>query len=547
MNHERPAPHTGRYAMHKYWSKKPHNLVAHDIQRFSGVGDIVLDAFCGSGVTIIESVRLRRRAIGIDINPVAVLMTRMGLQHTDLRALDTALETLRSAVAGPIAQHYRTVCPRCGHPQATVTHTIWNAHQPIELWVACDACRTRKWVKTPSEQDRAAALAPGSGAIAWYPTCELIPNSRVGVKPGDRVCDLFTPRALAGLSLLLQAIRRIEDPTIRSAMEFCFSATLPQASKMVFVIRQRGKMRHAGDSQPAPAPGQAEVGSWVMGYWVPAEHFEVHVWRCFEHRFRRMLRGKEEINRIIPTSAHPCESFEALSRGEAGYLVGVGTATNLPLPDEAVDYVFTDPPHGNRVPYLELSLMWNAWLGFESDWEQEVVISDARSRGKHMVDYQRRLVAAFQEYWRVLKPEKYLSVVFHSLDDATWLLMLNTLRTVGFALVALRPLDYSNGSVAQDTRRHALKTDMVITCQKPTTPTENHWPVVFHCSQEDLEALVRECLSRLNGTAATSDVVNAVLIQGISTGMMFKISHIVAMLERLGTFHQGHWYHPDGR
>ncbi len=549
MNDEQPAPYTGRYAIHKYWSKKPHNLVAHDIQRFTGVGDVVLDAFCGSGVTITESVRLRRRAIGIDLNPVAVLMTEMGLQHTDLRALHAALETLRSTVADPIAQPYRTVCPRCGDTQATATHTIWSAREPAELWVACAACQTRKSIKTPSAADRAAALAPPLPGTAWYPTCELIPNSRVGVRPGDRVCDLFTPRALVGLSLLLQAIRQIEDPAIRRVMECCFSATLPQASKMVFVIRRRGRMRRSHQPAPAPgrepAPGQAEVGSWIMGYWVPAEHFEVHVWRCFEQRFRRMVRGKEEINRVIPPGARPCASFESLRQMEEGYLVRTGSATSLPLPDQVVDYVFTDPPHGNRVPYLELSLMWNAWLGFETCWEQELVISDAPGRGKQREDYRQRLAAAFQEYWRVLKPEKYLSVVFHSLDDATWLLMLNTLREVGFALVALRPLDYSARSVAQDTRRHALKTDMVLTCQKQTATRRPVPPAEFHCSRDDLEALVRECLTRRSGTAATCDIVNEVLIHGVSAGRLFKVSHIIKTLERLGTYQQGCWSHPD--
>ncbi|MEA3340245.1 MAG: DNA methyltransferase, partial [Chloroflexota bacterium] len=66
-----PKTYKGIYAMHKYWSKKPYNLIADYIERFSSPGDIVLDSFCGSGVTVVESVRLGRRAIGIDINPVA--------------------------------------------------------------------------------------------------------------------------------------------------------------------------------------------------------------------------------------------------------------------------------------------------------------------------------------------------------------------------------------------------------------------------------------------------------------------------------------------
>ena len=64
-----PQTYRGLYAMHKYWSKKPHNLVTNYIERYSSPHDIIVDTFCGSGVTVIEGVRLKRRAIGIDINP----------------------------------------------------------------------------------------------------------------------------------------------------------------------------------------------------------------------------------------------------------------------------------------------------------------------------------------------------------------------------------------------------------------------------------------------------------------------------------------------
>ena len=32
------------------------------------------------------------------------------------------------------------------------------------------------------------------------------------------------------------------------------------------------------------------------------------------------------------------------------------------LPDNSIDYILSDPPHGNRIPYLELSMLWNGWL-----------------------------------------------------------------------------------------------------------------------------------------------------------------------------------------
>lgn len=480
-----PATYTGRYAMHKYWSKKPHNLVANYIQQFSRPGDIVLDAFCGSGVTVIESVRLQRRAIGVDINPVALLCTRMGLEHVDIARLTSAFEALRREVSAQLDALYHTICPRCGHPHAIATHTIWEHQQPHELWVACQECRSDKIITAPTAADSHRALNPAVSPD-WHPDTALFENGRINARAGMRIADLFTPRALAGLALLLRHINAIEDQSVREVLRFCFSAMLPQASKMVFVIRRRGKTQ--GKSNGAAAPRRAEVGSWVIGYWLPGEHFEIHVWRCFENRFRRILKGKHEVHQVIPAAAQACCSFDELAQAAQGFWVHHGTALHLAIPDASIDYIFTDPPHGNRIPYLELSLLWNAWLGYATDWEGEIVLSEARHRQKDTADYQRRLATAFCELWRVLKPDHYMAVVFHSLDDATWLALLNTCISIGFEVVQVAPLAYSARSVVQDTRRNALKTDVVITCQKRACA--NQTPLTFHPIQADLDCAI---------------------------------------------------------
>lgn len=50
-----------------------------------------------------------------------------------------------------------------------------------------------------------------------------------------------------------------------------------------------------------------------------------------------------------------------------------------------MDYVFTDPPYGDSVPYFEQSIIWNSWLGFTPDYQQEIVISDSKQRQKILI------------------------------------------------------------------------------------------------------------------------------------------------------------------
>jgi DNA modification methylase len=49
----------------------PRNL----IQRYTRTGDLVLDQMCGSGTTLVECKLLGRRAIGVDINRDAIMVT----------------------------------------------------------------------------------------------------------------------------------------------------------------------------------------------------------------------------------------------------------------------------------------------------------------------------------------------------------------------------------------------------------------------------------------------------------------------------------------
>jgi DNA modification methylase len=66
-----PPAYAGILAFHKYWGKKPYEPLAYLIERLTDEGDIILDPFMGSGVSGFAANHLRRRFIGIDLNPVA--------------------------------------------------------------------------------------------------------------------------------------------------------------------------------------------------------------------------------------------------------------------------------------------------------------------------------------------------------------------------------------------------------------------------------------------------------------------------------------------
>jgi adenine-specific DNA methylase len=457
-----PKTYTGFYSMHKYWSKKPYNLVSSFIDRFSEDGDVVLDPFCGSGITAVEALKSHRKAVAVDLNPVAIFITETSLNPVDLDGLRASFQAIEARLRDTITALYTTKCEKCRDSAALVTHTIWSNGTPTEIWYRCDSCNTKKAVKKPDRSDlQNISRIKRSSILYWYPQMELFENHRINAKAGMRVDQLFTKRSLHALAALFEAIEKVSDDSIRDHLRFCFTGALGQASKMVFVVRKRGKTSGTETSN------KAEVGSWVIGYWIPNESFEINVWNCFKNRFARILRGKRDLYEMLPKPVIKAENFNDIKNGQADMLALNQSATDLPqIPDSSIDYIFTDPPHGDRIPYMELSLLWNSWLGFSPDYGSEVVISNSKSRRKGLKDYENGLRRAFAEMERVLKPGKYCSIAFNSLNDQVWDLLLSIFNSVGFEIVETGSMRYSANSVVQDTRKRGLKSDLVITCRK---------------------------------------------------------------------------------
>jgi len=106
--------HTSMYLMHKFWARKPHNVVSEYIKHYSKEGDVVLDPFSGSGVTVIEAIKSGRKAVGIDLNPVSIFITRNTAAPYNLKKLKDAFLKIEKNVKDEINGLYETGCEVCG-------------------------------------------------------------------------------------------------------------------------------------------------------------------------------------------------------------------------------------------------------------------------------------------------------------------------------------------------------------------------------------------------------------------------------------------------
>ncbi|SDW99338.1 DNA methylase [Arthrobacter sp. cf158] len=163
------------------------------------------------------------------------------------------------------------------------------------------------------------------------------------------------------------------------------------------------------------------------------------------------------IRRKIKTFAAAFELLHGLS-GDA--TIVTGSSADLHLPNESVDYVFTDPPFGGYIPYSEINQVNELWLGQTTKTEEEAIISP--SQGKGVGEYQALLTSVFLEVARVMKPDADATLVFHSSQATVWQALTASLADAGLAVTAASILDKTQASFKQVNGHLAVSGDPLL-------------------------------------------------------------------------------------
>lgn len=167
------------------------------------------------------------------------------------------------------------------------------------------------------------------------------------------------------------------------------------------------------------------------------------------------------------------------------------SSCRVDLPDNSIDYVFTDPPFGGNIPYAEINFINEAWLSQYTDRTDEAIVSD--SQEKTITHYQALLTKAFSEIHRILKPEGYATVVFHSASAEVWNALQAAYSDANLSVECAGVLDKTQGSFKQVTTAGAVRGDPVLLLGKAPIPTD-------HADES-----VREVAERISNAALALD------------------------------------------
>ena len=120
-------------------------------------------------------------------------------------------------------------------------------------------------------------------------------------------------------------------------------------------------------------------------------------------------------------------------------LISVSPCSRSPLLDCCVDYIFTDPPFGENIYYADLNLLIESWHRVRTNATQEAIIDQAKKKG--LQEYQDLMRESFREYYRVLKPGRWMTVVFHNSHNSVWNAIQEAMSSAGFVVADVRTLD----------------------------------------------------------------------------------------------------------
>jgi len=452
------------YMVHSYPTKIPPEAIVPFVEAFTDQGGVVLDPFCGSGMTGVAVQQTGRSAILSDLSPGAVHLARSHNNPPDPAELMQAVAEMDTAWMLKAEQSlYGTSCPHCGG-EAVTRHTIWSdSHRcghcgdEVVLWdqadpetgsvprsVSCPrcSCTIQRSGKPPARSVPALVVAacrsgctylregpPSPRDIAnlerlaaepsgyWFPdvvvepTREMYKRSALHLRGIQSVADFYVPRARHALSLLWHKISNTQDTMVREGLQLAFTNTAWHASRM---------RRYNARGGQRPLTGTL---------YIPQLSAEANVFAVFRHQVTQIA--------AYARSFTPAAGATATTR--------VASAGNLSwLPDASIDYVFTDPPFGSNIFYADCNLIWEAWLGQITDTGEEIVVNRSRATadgGKTVADYGLLLTGAFREICRVLRPGGRVSIVFHNSDDKVWTAMLGAAEAAGLQQTEVSIID----------------------------------------------------------------------------------------------------------
>lgn len=429
-------------------------------------------------------------------------------------------------------------CPHCDeHPEMNIIESVNRYGKPKEELFAVEYyCpeTDQKGYRPASDFDHA-LYAEASTELDEKRSELPIPTQERYEGASDRARNhgyetydqMFNDRQLLCLSKLLTEIDEIEDQNVKEFLLLAFSSATEFNNMLCEYNRTANKLegvykRHTILSRHQPI--ENNIWGTVYGR------------GTFSGEFDKMRAGKE-------FCTHPYEKYvedgETKQRDGIGKVEGYvtddpgqlgepvegsddatynvhlrcGTSEYLPIEDESVDAVITDPPYFDNVMYAEVADFYYVWLKQVLEDEYDHFTAELTPKASEIVSDPAKnvetyrdedhfitgLTNVFAESHDKLRDEGIMAFTFHHKETEGWSSVLRSVLDAGFYVTAMYPI---RGEMRGSTHIHDkanIEYDMIVVCRKRKEDPEE---VSWRSLEDDIYFRAQEEINRLEASGS---------------------------------------------
>ena len=525
------------YTAHSYHTKVPHRAIMRYILHYTEPGDIVFDGFCGTGMTGVAAQfcgdRVEVQELGYRVQDDGTILNEEGKPISKLGARRSVLNDL-SPAATFIAYNYTTsadaevfaregrrildevasewgwmyetahsagkakgrinftvwsevfACPECGGQIVFYEHGFDKVSQKIREEIKCPHC-SAALSKNRMELQYVTHVDPVLKETVKFPKrVPVLINYSVGKSKHEKKPDADDLRTIARIESLkfpaevpaqllpdMQMLRvgRMQPSEIKHLHQFFLPR---EAQALAALWRAANKTEDARIRRLALFfVEQAIWGMSVLARYVPTHYSQVNQYlsgvfymasQIVDPSPWYILEGK--LDKLIKV-------FKARRAAGNSALVLTQDSSALAVKDCSFDYLFVDPPFGENIYYSDLNMLIESWHGVLTNSKPEAIID--RVKGKELSDYQRMMQVCFKEFFRILKPGRWITIEFSNSQASVWNSIQTTLQEAGFVVSTVAALDKQQRTFQSLTSPTAVKQDLVISAYKPNGGLEERF------------------------------------------------------------------------
>ena len=555
------------YGAHNYHTKVPYKAIMRYIMHYTNPGDIVYDGFCGTGMTGVaaqmcgssnseleQQLRMevpngrwgKRKVILNDLSPVASFISYNQNTSVDANLFEKEAASILSDFEKEYGWMYQTahnhnsndgqinlfgeskkgfinytvwsdvfVCPHCSREFVFSKVAFDPKTKRVQDSFNCPFCNSsitkkecdnaketifdeflqetvqiakqeavlinysyagKKYEKEPDDEDfKVIRKIQELKVPYWIPTQrmpeggETRRNDKFGI---THIHHFYTKRSLISIAYLMDKVRKANNP---QKMRFLYEQIILGMAKI---------------SRYVPAHF-SQVNQYLSGtLYIGSQVVEVSPEYILEGKTKKLTK-----------------MYANLPLDKRDICIFTASTVKTNIPSDSIDYIFTDPPFGSNLNYSELNYLWEAWMNCITNSATEAIVNLAVN--KQLLDYQELMEKCFEEYYRVLKPNRWMTVEFHNSKNAVWNAIQQALQRAGFIIADVRTLDKKQGTFKQINNASAVKQDLVISAYKPLNSLRRE-AIEKAGSEETAWAFVRQHLSNIPVVVVNRDKIEIV-------------------------------------